>query len=317
MLTYYPAIKPNEIVKLTVEAPHEIHVEECGDPDGLPVLFVHGGPGAGCDEYAKRFFDPQKYRIILFDQRGCGKSTPHAELENNHTEALLADMETIREHFNIKKWILFGGSWGSTLSLVYAQTFPENVMGLILRGIFLGRPQDIAWFYQRSTRHVFPDYWQDFVKPLAANERDDIIGSYYKLLTSDDEIHRMAAAKAWSTWEARCATLVPQPKVVEKLSDPIFARSFARLECHYFHNDCFLKKNQILEHADRLKNIPGIITHGRYDMICPLENAWSLHQAWPKSTLNIIRQAGHSANEPATVDALVHATQEMAKIFRD
>ncbi len=315
MLTYYPSLKPNRLFTLAVDKPHILHGEESGNPNGLPVLVVHGGPGAGSDNNARRFFDPDIYRIIMFDQRGAGKSTPHATLEGNHTEALVADMEALRNHLNIDQWILFGGSWGSTLSLVYAEAFPENVMALILRGIFLGRDEDIDWLYQKSIRSIFPDYWQDFMKPLAANDRENIVASYYKLLTCNDEIHSMAAAKAWSTWEGRCATLIPQPKLVEKCSAPAFAKSIARIECHYFHHHCFLTPNQIIEHAHRIKNIPGIIVHGRYDMICPLENAWSLHQAWPASTLNIIRQAGHAASEPGIMDALIRATREMAKMF--
>jgi len=315
MLTLYPEVKPNDKFRLNVSALHEIYVEECGNPHGIPVLVVHGGPGAGCDATMRRFFDTTHYRIVLFDQRGAGRSLPHAELEENTTQALISDMEAIRRKLRIDRWILFGGSWGSTLSLAYAQTHPEKVLGLILRGIFLCRDQDLHWFYQDGASHVFPDYWEDYQRLIPEDERADYIAAYYKRLVGADDVLRMAAAKAWSVWEARCATLRPNHDVVEHFADPHVATSLARIEAHYFVNHIFLAKNQLLRDAPILEKIPGIIVHGRYDMVCPLDNAMDLHRAWPESHLEIVRDAGHSALEPGIVDALVRATRDMASRF--
>lgn len=316
MLQLYPEIKPYVAHTVNVDPPHVLHVEECGNPDGVPVVFVHGGPGAGCEEYHRRFFDPQVYRIVLFDQRGCGRSTPHASLENNTTPALVADMETIRTQLGIEKWVVFGGSWGSTLGLVYAETYPERVLGLVLRGIFLCRKQDIDWFYQDGCHRVFPDYWSYFLRPIPEEERGNMLDAYHKRLIGDDEVARMAAAKAWSIWEGRCATLVPRQSVVDHFASPHTALSLARIECHYFVNDSFMSQDQILRNADRLADIPGVIVHGRYDMVCPVDQAWALHQAWPQAELKIIPDAGHSATEPGIVDALVKATRQMSQRFR-
>ncbi|CAE6949523.1 putative proline iminopeptidase [Pseudomonas marincola] len=312
MQTLYPEIKPYARHELSVEAPHVLYVDESGSPDGLPVVFVHGGPGAGCDALSRRFFDPNLYRIITFDQRGCGRSTPHASLENNTTWDLVADMEIIREHLNIDKWVLFGGSWGSTLSLAYAQTHPDRVSALILRGIFLCRQQELQWFYQEGASRMFPDFWQDYVAPIPVDERGDMIQAFYKRLTGPDQIAQMHAAKAWSTWEGRTATLRPNPQVVERFSEAHRALSIARIECHYFVNNAFLEPNQLLNNMPNIAHLPGIIVHGRYDVICPLENAWELHQAWPNSELQIIRDAGHAASEVGTTDALVRAADQIA-----
>ena len=312
MQTLYPEIQPYVQHSLAVELPHVLHIEECGNPAGIPVLFVHGGPGAGCEDYHRRFFDPERYRIILFDQRGCGRSTPHAVLEGNTTQALVADMEQIREHLGIDRWLLFGGSWGSTLSLVYAETHPERVLGLILRGIFMCRPHEIAWFYQEGASRLFPEYWQEYLAPIPEAERDDLVRAFYRHLTSDNEMQRMAAAKAWSLWEGKTSTLRPSEAVVAHFGNPYTALSLARIECHYFVNDSFLQPEQILRDAGRLEGIPGVIIHGRYDGVCPVENAWQLHRAWPTAELKIIPDAGHSASEPGTVDALVQATIDFA-----
>ncbi len=312
MLQAYPPITPNRTHTIAVDPPHRIYVEESGNPDGIPVLFVHGGPGAGCSANDRRFFDPGIYRIILFDQRGAGHSTPHANLEHNSTPRLVEDMERIRQELGIDRWLLFGGSWGSTLSLVYAQTWPKQVLGLILRGIFLCRKRDLHWFYQEGTSRIFPDYWQDFIAPVPETERGDVINAYYKLLTSNNEIERMGAAKAWSTWEGRCATLRPNTEFVDSFAEPHRALSLARIEAHYFINDSFMAEDQIVQNADRLTGIPGIIVHGRYDVICPLDNALALQQAWPDAELRIIRDAGHASSEPGIVDALVRAAGEMA-----
>jgi proline iminopeptidase len=311
MRSLFPPIQPYVSHTLAVDGLHELHVEECGNPQGLPVLFVHGGPGGGCSPAHRQYFDPNTYRIVLFDQRGCGRSTPHAELTDNTTAHLVADMETIRQHLGIERWLVFGGSWGSTLALVYAQTHPQRVLGLILRGIFLCRPRDIGWFYQDGASHVFPDYWQAFVEPIPETERHDLVRAYYRRLVGSDELARMAAAKAWSLWEARCATLQPDAALVDHFGSPYTALALARIESHYFVHDCFLEPDQILRDASRLAGIPGIIVQGRYDMVCPAEQAWALHQAWPSAQLRVIAGAGHAVSEPAITDALVRATIEM------
>ncbi len=317
MLTLYPEIKPYARHELAVDHPHELYVDESGTPDGLPVLFVHGGPGAGCDAASRCWFDPTIYRIVTFDQRGCGRSTPHASLDRNTTWDLVADMERIREHLGIDKWVLFGGSWGSTLSLAYAQTHPERVHALILRGIFLCRPQEIQWFYQAGASRLFPDYWEDYLAPIPAEERDDLVAAFYRRLTGSDQIAQMHAAKAWSIWEGRTATLRPNNHVVERFAEPQRALSIARIECHYFINNAFLEEDQLLRDMHRIAHIPGVIVHGRYDVVCPLDNAWALHQAWPNSELNIIRDAGHAAAEAGITDALVRATGQIARRLLD
>ncbi len=312
MQILYPEIRSYAEHQLPVDNLHSLHIEECGSPDGIPVLFVHGGPGAGFGKSDRRFFDPETYRVILFDQRGCGKSTPHAELENNTTQHLVADIEAIREFLKIDKWVLFGGSWGSTLSLVYAETHPEKVLGMILRGIFLCRPEEIDWFYQNGASRIFPDYWQDFLQPIPENERGDLLRAYHTRLNSQNELAKMGAAKAWSTWEGRCATLRPNPDIVNMFADPHMALPLARIESHYFINRAFLEPDQILRDAAKLQDIPGVIVHGRYDIVCPLDNATALHAAWPDAQLQIVRDAGHSAYEPGIVDALVKATHQLA-----
>ena len=313
MIGQYPAIKPYVTHSLQVDALHTLHVEECGNPEGLPVVFVHGGPGAGCEPWHRRFFDPEVYRVVLFDQRGCGRSTPHAELRDNTTPNLVADMERIRVHLGIERWAVFGGSWGSTLALVYAETHPGRVLGLILRGIFLCRSEEIRWFYQEGASWLFPDYWEEYLRPIPEDERGDLVGAYYRRLTGEDEIARMAAAKAWSRWEGKTSNLLPRKEVVDHFSEPYTALSLARIECHFFMNDTFLEPDQILRDAPRLADIPGIIVHGRYDAVCPLKNAWDLHQAWPRAELRVIPDAGHSALEPGIVDALVRATVDLSK----
>jgi proline iminopeptidase len=311
MLTLYPEIEPYARHHLAVDDTHELYLEESGNPDGIPVLVVHGGPGGGCEGYHRRFFDAERFRIILMDQRGAGRSTPLAELAHNTTADLVGDMEKVRHFLGIDRWMLFGGSWGSTLSLVYAQTWPENVLGLVLRGIFLCRPRDIHWFYQDGASRVFPDYWQDFLAPIPEGERDNLVAAYYRRLTSENELEQIQAAKAWSIWEGRCATLHPNPKVVEHFGHPHVAIALARIECHYFMNQSFLEPDQILRDAGRLAEIPGIIVHGRYDMVCPVENALALGRVWPGAEFRIIRDAGHSASEPAIIDALIRGVESV------
>ena len=313
MQGFYPEIQPYVRHTLKVDNTHQLYVEESGNPQGIPVVFLHGGPGAGSEPFQRRFFDPQRYRVVLFDQRGCGQSTPHAELADNNTENLVADIERIRAHLGIERWLVFGGSWGSTLGLVYAEAHPECVMGLVLRGIFLCRPRDINWFYQDGASFLFPDYWADYLAPISPAERDSMVDAYYERLTGEDEVTRMAAAKAWSLWEGRTATLLPRQSVIEHFVNPFTALSLARIECHYFINNSFLEPDQILARADRLKGIPGVIIHGRYDVVCPVEQAFALHQAWPEAQLEVIADAGHSATEPGIVDALVRATDAFAE----
>jgi len=312
----FAPITPFVTHRIKVDGLHELYVEECGNPEGIPVCFVHGGPGAGCEDMHRRFFDPNVYRIVLFDQRGAGRSTPHACLEDNTTPHLVADMEHIRERLAIERWMLFGGSWGSTLALVYAETHPQRVSALVLRGIFLCRPWEIQWFYQNGAHRLFPDHWHEFVAPIPEAERHDLLRAHYKRLTGGDEIARMASAKAWSLWEGRTATLVPNQHVIDFFGSPHVALSLARIEAHYFMHDSFLGPEQILRNAHCLDGIPGIIVHGRYDVVCPLQNAWELHRAWPGSRLEIIPDAGHSAAEPGITSALVSATVELAPALR-
>ena len=317
MQTLYPPIKTYAQHTIEVTPPHKLYVEECGNPEGIPVLVNHSGPGAGCETYHRRFFDPEHYRIILFDQRGAGRSTPHAELSNNTTQDLLDDMETIREYLKINRWILFGGAWGAALALLYAQSHPQHVSGLILHRIFLGRKKNIDWFYQYGASKIFPDYWEDFVNPIPENERHDLIGAYYKRLTGKDELARMSAAKNWSLWQARCTSLQPHLNILDHFSDPHFAISLATIEAHYFINNCFIEEGQILNNCNKIRHIPNYIIHGRYDMVCPLETAWELHQQTPASELLIVRDAGHSVREPGIIDALIVTTKKMSKMDLD
>lgn len=316
MRELFPPLEPFATRSLRVQAPHEIYVEECGNPDGLPVVFVHGGPGGGCTTDNRRFFDPARYRIVLFDQRGCGRSRPHAELTHNTTQALVEDMERIRETLGIERWLVFGGSWGSTLALVYAETHPQRVLALILRGIFLVTAAELNWFYQDGIQHLFPDHFEEFVAPIPAAERSDLIHAYYRRLTSNDPATRQRAAEVWSLFEARCSTLLPSESVVDHFSEPDVAMAIARIECHYFVHDCFLTPGQIIRDAPRIRNIPGVIVQGRYDVVCPASAAWQLHKAWPEAQFRLIPDAGHASSEPGICSALVEATDEFAGRFK-
>lgn len=311
----FPEIHPYATHRLVTDPPHELHLEECGKPDGIPVLFVHGGPGAGCEDYHRCFFDPGLYRIVLFDQRGAGRSTPHACIERNTTQDLVADMERIRRFLGIERWVLFGGSWGSTLSLVYAEAHPERVTGLILRGIFMCRPWEIYWFYQHGASCVFPDYWQEYIAPIPEDERDDLLSAHYRRLIGEDEVARMASAKAWSLWEGHTATIKPKQTVIDFFGSPHTALALSRIEAYYFKHHAFLEPDQILRSAARLRDIPGYIIHGRYDLVCPLQSAWDLHRVWPQAKFEIVPDAGHSATESGTVHALILATNEMAALL--
>jgi proline iminopeptidase len=309
----YPPIEPYRQSTLRVDDVHTVYFEESGNPRGVPVVFVHGGPGGGTDPRQRRFFDPTRYRIVLFDQRGCGKSTPHASLVDNTTWHLVADMEKLRAHLGIARWHVFGGSWGSTLALAYAQTHPDRVSALILRGIFLLRRREIEWFYQEGASRLFPDAWESYLAPIPLEERGDLLSAYHRRLTGDDVEARLAAAKAWSIWEGSTSTLLTDLDLVRRTGEPTFALAFARIECHYFVNRGFLERDdQLLANVDRIRNIPCVIVQGRYDVVCPAESAWALHRAWPESQLHIVPDAGHSAMEAGIVSALVAATDRLA-----
>ena len=312
MLTLFPEIQPYARGRLPVSDGHELYFEQSGNAQGIPVLFVHGGPGGGSSDFNRRFFDPEKYRIILFDQRGCGRSRPHASVENNTTAHLIADMEALRLHLGIQQWLLFGGSWGSALSLLYAEQYPDNTSGLILRGIFLCRDQDVRWFYQSGANHIFPDFWKGFLEPIPEEERHDLLTAYHRILTSNNEIARMSAAKSWSAWEARCSTLEPSNGLVGHFNDPHVALALSRIETHYFVNKAFIEDNQIIRNANKIRHLPITIIHGRYDMVCPISQALELHRALPEASFNIVRDAGHSAMEPGITDNLIKATNHFA-----
>lgn len=311
----YPPTEPYAQHSLQVDHQHSLHVEECGNPDGVPILFLHGGPGGGYAAAHRQFFNPNEYRIVLFDQRGCGKSRPHACLTNNTTAHLIEDIEKIRRHLNIDKWALFGGSWGSTLALLYAQSYPERVLGLILRGIFLCRQQDIEWFYQKGADRFYPDYWQDYIAPITPEQRDNLLEAYYQLLTSEDEVARMRAAEAWSIWEGRTSTLKTDPDLVNHFGDPFHALAMARIESHYFQHHAFIEDNQIIKDAHIIQHLPTTIVQGRYDMVCPINQAMELAQTLPDAKLVICDHAGHSAYEPEITQALVDATDNLLTIL--
>ncbi|HKR13904.1 MAG TPA: prolyl aminopeptidase [Pyrinomonadaceae bacterium] len=309
--TLYDPIEPYDSGHLQVSPVHQLYYEQCGNPNGKPVVFLHGGPGAGLDTDHRRFFDPQAYRVILFEQRGAGRSFPHASLDDNTTWRLVEDIERVREHFGVEQWLVFGGSWGSTLALAYAETHPERVTGLVLRGIFLCRQREIRWFYEdnHGASSIFPETWEQFVGLIPEAERGDMIRAYYRRLTSDDESVRLEAARVWSLWESSALKLIPDQKVIEEFTEPEKAIALARIECHYFINNCFFDTdNYLVENIDRIRHIPSVIVHGRYDIICPFMNAWELHKAWPEASLEIIANAGHAATEPGIAAALVRAT---------
>lgn len=312
---FYPEIAPFCTGMLSVSDGHQIYFEESGNPNGKPVLFVHGGPGGGTDASYRRFFNPDVYRIILFDQRGCGKSLPYASLHHNTTWDLVADMEAIRKHFGIEKWMLFGGSWGSTLAIAYAETHPDRVTELVLRGIFLGRKQELDWLYQSGASTVFPEFWLDYLKPIPADERLDMVKAYYARLTSDDADVRIEAAQAWSLWEGSTSKLHVDEGLRARFGNPEFAVAIARIECHYFINRCFLKTDsQLLDDVVRIKHIPCVIVQGRYDMVCPIATAYELHQAWPEADYVVVSDAGHSMSEPGIRRALVEAADKFAAV---
>ncbi len=311
--TLYDPIEPFDTGRLKVSPIHELYYEQVGNPAGKPAVFLHGGPGGGVVPDYRRYFNPKLYRVVLFDQRGSGKSTPHASLEENTTWHLVSDIEQLREHLRIDTWQVFGGSWGSTLALAYAETHPDRTRELVLRGIFLCRPKEIQWFYQEGASAIFPDVWEQYLKVIPETERVDMVSAYYRWLTSENAATRLEAARAWSIWEGSTSKLFFDPAMIEKFSDPEFALAFARIECHYFMNNAFFKSdNYLIENVDRIRRIPGVIVQGRYDVVCPLTSAWDLHRAWPEADLHIIPDAGHSISEPGIINALVEATDNFA-----
>ena len=315
MRNFYPPIEPFNKGMLKVSDLHTLYWEESGNPQGNPVVFLHGGPGGGVNPEQRCFFDPKVYRIILFDQRGSGQSLPCAELKENTTWNLVKDIETIREMLKIDKWVVFGGSWGSTLALTYAISHPNRVKALILRGIFLCRPSEIQWFYQEGASQIFPDVWDSYLAPIPESERGDLVKAYYKRLTSEDSAVRLEAAKAWSKWEAATSRLMVDPASIEEFDEPEYALSFARIECHYFINNAFFETNNwILENIEKIRHIPGVIVQGRYDVVCPARSAWDLHKAWPEAEFYFTADAGHAAAEPGTRSKLIEAADKFRGI---
>jgi proline iminopeptidase len=313
MRSLYPPIEPYNQGVLQVSDLHRIYFEECGNPDGKPVVFLHGGPGGGIIPTYRQYFDPSRWHVVLFDQRGCGKSTPHAELRENTTWDLVADIEKLRVHLGIEEWVVFGGSWGSTLSLAYAETHSDRVKGLILRGIFLLRQKELQWFYQEGTSYIFPEAWQEYLKPIPQSDRHDLIAAYYRRLTSEDLQIQLEAARAWSIWEASTSKLFIDAGLIEKFGEDRFAAAFARIECHYFINKGFFEtENYLIENVDRIRHIQGAIVQGRYDIVCPMVSAWELHQAWPEANFIVVPDAGHSMTEPGIAEALLEATDRFA-----
>jgi proline iminopeptidase len=315
MRNLYPPIESFESGFLKVSPLHTLYYEQVGNPEGRKAVFLHGGPGGGIEPDYRRYFDPARWHVALFDQRGCGKSTPHAELRENTTWDLVADIERLREKLDIDRWAVVGGSWGSTLALAYAETHPDRCLGLILRGIFLLRRKELLWFYQDGASALFPNAWDEYLKPIPEVERGDLMGAYYRRLTSPDGAVRREAAKAWSVWEASTSRLLPDPKLVERFSGDDFADAFARIECHYFVHGAFLRTDtQLLDDATRIAQLPGVIVQGRYDVVCPATSAWALHKRWPGSRLVLVPDAGHSMKEPGIASALVEATDAFAAL---
>jgi len=313
MRELYPPRQPYNEGKLKVSDLHTIHFEESGNPEGKPIVLLHGGPGGGCPPFYRQYFDPEKWRLVMFDQRGCGQSKPHAELQENTTWDLVNDIEKLREYLNIHQWVVFGGSWGSTLSLAYSQTHPDRCKGLILRGIFMLRQKEIRWFYQEGASYIFPDAWEEYVKPIPINERDDLLTAYYQRLTSPDAQIRLEAARAWSIWEASTSRLFPDLDLKQRFGIDAFAEAFARIECHYFINKGFIDpEDKLLLNIDRIRKIPAVIVQGRYDVVCPMMSAWELHRAWPEAEFIVVADAGHSMSEPGIRTCLMEATDKFA-----
>jgi len=315
MKQLYPEIEPYNQFDLKVSDLHTIHVEESGNINGKPVIFLHGGPGGGIEPVYRQYFDPEKWRIIVFDQRGCGQSTPHAELQENTTWDLIADIEKIRQHLEIDKWVVFGGSWGSTLSLSYGITHPDRCKALVLRGIFMIRKKEINWFYQDGTSNIYPDAWEHYLRPIPEDERNDLVAAYYTRLTSNDDSVRIEAAKAWSIWEASTSKLIQSEESIHAFEDAKVAEAFARIECHYFTNRGFFDTDEwLLENVDKIRHIPTVIVQGRYDVVCPMISAWELHRAFPEADFEIVQDAGHSMTEKGIAAKLVEYTDKFSEL---
>ena len=312
MRNLYPPIEPFASGHLDVGDGHRIYWERCGTPGAKPAVFLHGGPGGGFSPEHRRLFDPARYDLLLFDQRGCGQSTPHASLDANTTWHLVADIERLRAIMGVDQWLVFGGSWGSTLALAYAQAHRAQVSELVLRGIFTIRQSEIDWYYQEGASRIYPDKWERFVVPVPETERGDLVAAYRQLLTGDDPAARLAAARAWSVWEGETVRLLPDPALSAVHDADDFALAFARIENHYFTHRGWLDDGQLIANAAILADIPGVIIHGRYDMACPAETAWALHKAWPQARFELIEGAGHAYNEPGILDALIRATDGFA-----
>lgn len=310
--TMYPPIEPYGVGSLDVGDGHTIHYERVGRRGAKPAVFLHGGPGGGINPDYRRLFDPSRYDLLLFDQRGCGRSTPYASLEANTTWHLVADIERLRQHMGVETWLVLGGSWGSTLAMAYAQTHPERVSELILRGVYTLTRAELDWYYQFGVSEMFPEKWERFIAPVAVSDRGDMISAYRKLLTSDDPGVQVEAAKAWTLWEGETITLLSNRDFSAAYADGHFALAFARLENHFFVHDCWMEDGQLLRNAGRMKGIPGAIVHGRYDMPCPVKNAYLLHKAWPDASLHIVEGAGHATTEPGILDQLIRATDRFA-----
>ena len=314
-MNLYPPIEAYNNGRLRVSNLHELYFEEAGNPHGDPVVFLHGGPGGGINADCRRFFDPQHYRIVLFDQRGSGRSTPYAEIRENTTWDLIEDVEKLRKYLGIGPWHVFGGSWGSTLALTYAITHPHSVKSLALRGIFMCTPREIHWFYQDGASHIYPDAWEKYIEPIPREEQTDLIPAFYKRLTGDNKELQIAAARAWSVWEASTCKLHPDEKIINEFNDAEFAIAFARIECHFFINKVFFDEPDfILKNVNKIRHIPCEIVHGRYDVVCPVENAWTLHKTWPEAQLHIINDAGHSAMEPGIIKTLIEMTDRFKNL---
>ena len=311
-LNLYPKIKPYDSGFLNVDQ-HQVYFEQCGNPNGKPALFLHGGPGGGGSEDVRRFFNPDLYRIVVFDQRGCGRSKPHGCLENNTTWDLVSDIENLRKKLSIEKWLVFGGSWGSTLSLAYAQAHPKSVSELVLRGIFLLRKEELHWFYQDGASRIFPEAWSGFLDIIDEDKRDNLMNAYHEIFKSKDKEKRLKAAVAWSKWEAATSSLSYKPSLVEEFSDPEFALAFALIENHYFINKgWFETENQLIENIDKIRSIPAVIVQGRYDVVCPMKTAWELSKAWPEAEMIIAPSSGHAAFEKEITHALISATNKFS-----
>ena len=308
----YPPIDPYSSGHLDVGDGHSVYWELCGNPDGKPAVFLHGGPGAGCGPDHRRLFDPDRYNILLFDQRGCGRSTPHASLDANTTWHLVADMERLREMIGVQEWLVFGGSWGSTLALAYAQTHPQRTSALVLRGIFTMRKIELDWFYQQGASLIFPDEWERFLAPIPPEERRDLMRAYHRRLTSADRSVQLEAAKAWSGWEGATVRLLPDAGLVDAMTEDRFAIAIARIENHYMVNAGWMEEGQLIRDAARLSAVPGVIVQGRYDCCTPAVSAWDLHRAWPEAELHIVPDAGHAFNEPGILDRLIRTTDALA-----